>query len=343
MSEPQEIDYLKPFIEATIAASSRFRRVLIVVIIASILGFGAFWNARRGSWVDSRIRFVHQAYDYLDLKIKKDQLLEQVDTKSRELKEAENKLTTTSDEKEKIDITKRKEVLTTENAALSEKIKNLEDNLSKNYVNAAKWINERGITSKDQLGPIIQRWENARVEYVALVRIPFFGIVFDVNDLGLLGGFTFVVVLMWFRFSLWREYNNLRTTFREVKSEHLKICYMTLAMNQVLTVPPALSQNQPREKPWGTVVRLLYFLPVIIQLTIFLYDCYSFEDGRLVNEFNTIFGISVSLCFLVLSGMLTYWCYHLSDEIDKEWDKAFDKLQKQSDGAPNNSFNRSAG
>jgi hypothetical protein len=339
MSEHLEIDYLRPFIEATIAASSRFRRVLIVVIIASILGFGAFWNSRKGSWINSRVNFVYQANDCFDLKTKKDQLEGRVDTKSRDLAEAENKLKTNLDETEKARIEKERDTLKSEKDVLLNEIKKLDDNLSKNYAKEADWLKARDITNKDQLNLITQRLENARLEYVSLVRIPFFGIVFDVNDLGLLGGFTFVVVLMWFRFSLWREYYNLRTTFREAKSEHLKFCYRTLAMNQVLTVPPALSQNQPQEKPWGKVVRVLYFLPLAVQLIILGHDLWTFEDGRLVNEFNTIFGTSASLCFGVLSGMLTYWCYRLSDEIDKEWDEAFHKIQKQLDGTPNDSFN----
>ena len=49
-----------------------------------------------------------------------------------------------------------------------------------------------------------------------------------------------VVVLMWFRFTLWREYYNLCSTFEACGSDihDFEACYKYLAMNQVLTVPP---------------------------------------------------------------------------------------------------------
>src|SRR6185436_4578276 len=57
-------DYLEPFIEATISAATRFRRVLLVIIVTSVLVFGAFWNARVGSWLDSRFDMANNAKEY---------------------------------------------------------------------------------------------------------------------------------------------------------------------------------------------------------------------------------------------------------------------------------------
>src|SRR6185503_3892902 len=131
----------------------------------------------------------------------------------------------------------------------------------------------------------------------------------------------FVVVLMWFRFSLWREYYNLELAFDEAKDEHLEFCYKAIAIRQVLTVPPILSGKQPTIKPWGKVVRVLYFLPLVVQLAVFINDCITFDRGWVLSKFNTIFSISWSLCFLVLSIMLSCWCFQLSRDVDKTWDE----------------------
>jgi hypothetical protein len=98
-------------------------------------------------------------------------------------------------------------------------------------------------------------------------------------------------------------------------------------MQQVLTVPPALSKSQPHERPWGKIVRILYFLPVAVQLAILIYDVFSFKVGWIVNKFNSVFGLSMGVCFLALSVLLTYWCWRLSSEIDEEWDNAAKQIK----------------
>lgn len=186
-----------------------------------------------------------------------------------------------------------------------------------------------GITSSEQLKPTLQLLGSAKVNYIVLWHIPFFGTVFDVNELGLLGGFTFVVILMWFRFSLWREYFNLRSTFEEARSvDGLESCYKYLAMSQVLTVPPTLSNIQYQERPWGKVVRCLYLLPAAVLTAVVAYDCYSFQIGWVVSKFNTVFSISASICFLVLTILLTFWCFRLSNEIDQEWEDRSEEIKQ---------------
>jgi hypothetical protein len=326
MTEPLEVDYLNPFIEATITAAARFRRVLIVVIVASTLAFGAFWNARSGSWLNSRINVAHNAEAYLTLS----EDGERLGDISKALTKIEGQLNDadlTEETRKKLD--EEKEKLIDERDRLLKRKEKLEQNVGKSDLdNAQKWLANRGIRTLGQLKPYAERLDTARVDYIVLIRIPFFGIVLDVNDLGALGGFTFVVILLWFRFSLWREYYNLNSTFKAAKTdEDLEFCYRALSMSQVLTVPPALSKHQPKERPWGKVVRILYFLPLAVQLIIFIYDCLSFNYGLEISPFNTIVGFSMSLCFLSLSALLTYWCFRLSSEIDKEWEETAKHLE----------------
>jgi len=293
-SSDSNTEYLKPLIEATAASASRFRRVLIVMIIASILAFGAFWNARRGSWLNSRIDVALLGNEYLTLKDKVSRI--------------ESELTYGPSDPRM--------------TALYEQKKELEGNVkSDKYEDAKAWLKYRGMQDREQLAESVKKLEQARVDSVLLIKIPFFGIVVDINDLGLLGGFTFVVILMWFRFSLWREYFNLISTFREAKTlEHLGFVYRSLAAQQVLTVPPALSEIPPIEKPWGKVVRVLYFLPVLVQVIILIYDIVSFKVGLSISRFNSYFGVLMSASFLYLSMILTSLCLQLSRHIDKEWE-----------------------
>src|SRR5436309_13703390 len=52
------------------------------------------------------------------------------------------------------------------------------------------------------LADLAKQLEEIQSREVNLIRVPFFGVVFDVNDLGSLGGFAFVIILLWFRFSI---------------------------------------------------------------------------------------------------------------------------------------------
>jgi hypothetical protein len=101
------------------------------------------------------------------------------------------------------------------------------------------------------------------VDTAWVIRVPFFGFTFDVNDLGFLGGIGFLVILVCYRFCLTREVNNLRLSFDEAKKkgkDKLEELYNLLAMRQVFTVPTTehIQKTQflvitPKLIPWFSV------------------------------------------------------------------------------------------
>lgn len=340
MSESSEIAYLKPFIESTIDAAARFRRVLIVMTIASILAFGALWNSLDETWFNSRIAAARGGEAYLTLKdifyrltqIEKD--VSDLTVKAQEEKEEKNKreleekvrgLNTDKDAllrdstkilKERFD----KDIPLTGARTLGEALQ------SKDFQIVERWIKQRMIPNKEQAGQYAQKLEDARTGNILLIHIPFSGNVFDVNTLGLWGGITFTVILLMFRFSLWREYNNLKLAFNEAKPEHLRYCYLALAMQQVLTVPPALAQNQPHLKPQGKVIQLLYLPPFLIQLAIIVNDVRTESIGEIFSSYLALISIGLSGLLLMAIVRLTLRCLKLSFAIDKEWETAAEKV-----------------
>jgi hypothetical protein len=326
MSQSTQTDHLKPFMEATIASSARFRRVLIVVIVSSVLAFSAFWNARPGSWLNSRFEVTRTAHSVQA----REETAAELARRERELKEITKTMTAETSAGDKAALLKDQFRLNEETQRLSQKLQELDTYLASRDVETAKqWITRNGITSSGQIEMLSEPLVRARTNHVVLIHIPFFGTAFDVNELGLIGGFTFVVVLMWFRFTLWREYYNLCSTFEACgnNQQDFEACYKYLAMNQVLTVPPTLFTREPRERPWGKIVRLLYLLPVLVQLAVVVNDCLTFHNGWLISKPNTIVSIAASVCFLALAALLTYWCFRLSAEIDREWDAAHARLK----------------
>ena len=190
---------------------------------------------------------------------------------------------------------------------------------------------------------------NSYVESAFLIHVPFFGFSFDSNDLGLLSGVSFLVVLSCFRFFLYRELDNLRLSFndaREHSNHELRKLYKLLGMRQVFTVPEGkflkpsfFLMFAPKAIPW---------LPSVLLLTIITHDFLTAGISADLTEV-TRFGIEQAVTiaifiYLVRVTSLTVERMNWMDEIwgvvyrylygtepekvTQEWEMAFTKNQR---------------
>ena len=161
----------------------------------------------------------------------------------------------------------------------------------------------------------------ARVEQVLTIHVPFLGIVFDVNDLGLLSGFAFTVILMWLTFSLNREQGNLKVAFDNSReSGQLRQCYDLLLMRQVLTVPQHL--EGPGRLAWGLMPRILFVLPFGVQAAIAIHDVATWTTGAAVSSGGALAVMVLGMTFCVLVLVFTITSLYCSSRIDQTWKKA---------------------
>ena len=182
-------EHIKTYVEAAARATTRGRDILVLIIIVSVLIFGAFWNSRQGSWGNSRIR---STADVLRLQ----NLLSQ---------------RATANDPEAI-------------SALDKQLADPKFERVREYVEIRPFLNQPGAAAE-----MLKKLEEIQTEHVLYLRLPFFGLIVDVNDLGMLGGFAFTVLLLWFRFALWHERANLEMTFAEGERHHsrkfaMKLC-----------------------------------------------------------------------------------------------------------------------
>lgn len=171
------------------------------------------------------------------------------------------------------------------------------------------------------------------VDNVRFINIPVFGIAIEVNDLGLIGSISFIIVLLLLRFSLSREIKNLNILFREAVL-HKELChfYHKLAMRQVFTVPEMKDQERNRMLSIGS--KIVYFLPFLIITFGIGYDFFSsyvlhiYEPPEvstlLITEFVCLFFV-LYLCLRCLERQLhideiweDYWLLIISGTEDKE-------------------------
>jgi hypothetical protein len=92
----------------------------------------------------------------------------------------------------------------------------------------------------DQAKANVDNLQHAVDSRILAIGIPVLGISVDVNDLSVLSGLSFIVLLSWFAFSLQRYSDNIRELFEGValgKGDCLGDVYDLLGMTQVLTLP----------------------------------------------------------------------------------------------------------
>jgi len=185
-----------------------------------------------------------------------------------------------------------------------------------------EWANLRGISSKKDsadLANLITTLEHLRTENIVIIKIPFFGIVLDVNDIGMLGGLAFVMITMMYRLSLARELNDITALFATLTDTNRKSAYEVLSMMQVLTTPPV--ENKSIEWYWNLVfTKLLFLLPVAVHSIVFFYDKFwTYEFGRSISETNTSISFVVSLVCLILIVFNSFACIVSSFQMDFRW------------------------
>ncbi len=162
----------------------------------------------------------------------------------------------------------------------------------------------------------------ALVDTRFLVRVPFFGITFDINDLGFLAGIGMVTLLGLFRLSISTELENLKLAFRHAtRMGKLAEFYRLLAMQQVLTTP-----NLPERKISRFhffVPKLLYFLPLAVYLFVVLNDLYTNKIGFAIDSLRTLLLLGGDIFFLFVILTLSIISFQRTRDVDRKWANAW--------------------
>lgn len=290
--DPTVLEYVK----AAASSSARARVVMLVMVTASVLAFTVIWNnggllSGKG-WHDTRIELRQAALDFVD----------------------EKYLPNAVDSEKSVPANKR---------AL--------------YERAWESLKRRGMAKdesgqrtliadtkgRDALRDELKQYMTNRDERLRLIHVPFFGIVFDMNDMGLFAGFTFAIGLLWLRFSTMRELRNVEMTFQEAKHRNQsRLCYELLAMHQVLTVPPTLKQE--KRSRWSRIIKALFFIPLAIYLMQCVTDVRSFFSiGAMLDPLNMYVALGWDLVLVLLILFFTIQCWRLAGRVDRCWEQAY--------------------
>jgi hypothetical protein len=174
-------------------------------------------------------------------------------------------------------------------------------NTDDDYNRAVKDIESR----REQLITAIAK---SYVDNSLVIHVPFFGFSLDVNDLGLIGGISFLVILGCFRFFLSRELDNLHISFKEAKRlGKLAEFYTLLAMRQVFTVPD--TEQIRRSKFLLYTPKIICWFPLVVHIAVTLNDIKTGNIGNLLSEprygFLLVSEILITIGLVMLSVMVT--------------------------------------
>lgn len=322
------IDYIKQYIDASAESADRTRFVLLIMVTASILAFVAVWNSRREAWPISRLIVATDAQKFYDsfgqiIRCDDDEALRQEIWPRFFEQQVHDRM--------KDDPKKQAEYMQGREQA---------------YQSAKLFVEGSRFANLEHLKNYVAYLERSRAEKIMNITVPFFGVVFDINDLGIFAGITFVIILLLFRFSLLRELRNLLLVFLQAKTpEHLRLCYDMLAMQQVLTMPPQLERGLPernfrnfgwwREAFWNVMSKILYLLPFLVQLGIFRHDLRSYKEMRVEDIYpGSQTGLIFTGTLLGVNALLTGLCIYLGWQVDGRWRKHAEWILSNTPGDP---------
>ena len=182
-------------------------------------------------------------------------------------------------------------------------------------------------------GALVRSW----VDNAMSIDVPFFGVAFDINDLGLLGGISFVTILVLMRFSLRTEISSLRLAFKAAAQDaqgdkrQLERFYDLLAAQQVFTLPHIGVEpiGWVARRPWMLRVmpKLTCFLPLAVYSLVAVNDYQSQTIASAINPLHTRILLIYTGVIWVVVGVLSVWCYRRLAEIDRIWDEYWARIQ----------------
>jgi hypothetical protein len=152
-----------------------------------------------------------------------------------------------------------------------------------------------------------------------VTKVPIFGFGIDANDLGMIGGFAFVVILLMYRFSLGREMDNLKIARTEAqRAGQSREFYLVLAMHQVFTIPQTPRRTRKRLLVWAP--QLICLLPLLVQALVTGHDALTFDVAdKISRSHNTLTIVAEGLALAALL-YLSVAVFVRIGRLDRIWD-----------------------
>lgn len=198
----------------------------------------------------------------------------------------------------------------------------------------APWMDQQRRATPEELSAYKKRYEEfysalmrTYVDSTYIIRVPFFGFRVDANDLGVLGGVAFAVILVMLRLSISREVDNLKMSFREAERlGQLREFYTLLAMRQVFTIPETETINRSTFLVW--IPKLFCFAPFLVHIAVTAHDFLTNWIGQNLSSLHTFILFECEVLLTIVLLFLTIMVLTRLRRVDRLWDEYWAKLQR---------------
>lgn len=201
--------------------------------------------------------------------------------------------------------------------------------------NAITWLKnkEKDTTKlcmdiKNEIKSLGEFMTKRRREALYSVNIPWLGLHFDINDLGLISGMFLIIFSLIIAYNLGLKYSNLYKLFNFIDSkcdtdEEKEYYFSLITFSQILKLPDYKSKSI---SPWliTYIPIILFLLPFIVHVSVFLYDI------KTIHAVDTIYP---NITFvLIITGLLSFGILNLcvnSIRIDYKTDRLWDEYENK--------------
>jgi hypothetical protein len=298
---------IQDYLNASGDASSRTRNITLALVVACVLTFIALLNSLQNSWMLKRLQQLRQPSS--------EYLIQYVGT-------APNREDYRKKEHERyLQALLQYQTANAANNNTLSNVDSLPDSGSYEKRADADFDQDREMY-QTRYHAFLVNTSRALVDTRFLVRVPFFGITFDINDLGMLAGIGLTTLLGLFRLSISNELENLKLSFRHAsKMGKLAEFYRLLAMKQVLTSPDLPDRKISRFH--RHTPKLIYFLPLVVYLCVVLNDLYTNRIGFALDNLRTLLLLASDIVFLFIVLILSIIAFQRTRDVDGRWARAW--------------------
>jgi hypothetical protein len=331
-------DDTKLALAAAEEASKRARRTLLFIQIAAVITFIAIWQELRFTWLNRRLITAQKVEWALTCRPEAFYPIHPAGLNAQT--KPEDTLRCANLPFHTVDTNKSPEYQRKELAGAQAKLEN----------EVKGYLNEWGY-SLEQVRTMVADLQRVVADRVLNVPIPLFGVSFDVNDLSVISGLSFVILLSWLKFSLWRLRDNVQEVFvraAEHEPPELADAYDLLRMTQVFTVPEArrpiprsTRDGQLRHRFLGPsnvisdnssgnsllagvfkITNLIFWTGVAAQVSALVVDLRTAHYGMILSN-RLAFSENMVALVLTLYVLFRAWqCQALVNAIAAEWSRA---------------------
>jgi hypothetical protein len=312
---------IEQYIRALGTSSSRVRFVMLAVIVASIAAAATLWGERSGAWARDRL----QTSAHIRETAERCKLWDNFSAALGCARDLE-----------------RKELLGKQGLNITQKAAKLAilsrwkitDQKCLNVCEAANFYWNYGIRSQEGAKAFADHQWESFIENVLYVKTPILGLTFDINDLGLITGTTFAILMLVMIFYTHRAHENLFLAIwkvREVAAQEdcfdqpggkANLLYHALAMEQVFTVPPTLARWN--DLPFFRRAHYsLFFIPLIVQILVFTNDLHTATIGHAMSDQETLISLISQFALILVVTIFCLMCIAHLHADDTIWDQAF--------------------